>query len=126
MVWARYRPHIPSARGGPTGGAHVRETDMEHRKRVPVQPLSIFLLKEEARTPTQILTSPGDLKRASVGVGRRKIGDLYVRQTPAVPPRWLKFFGDSLSGAMPKLFNASNGAALVVEAGGRTFALCFG
>jgi len=91
-----------------------------------VQPLSIFLLKEEARTPTQILTSPGDLKRASVGVGRRKIGDLYVRQTPAVPPRWLKFFGDSLSGAMPKLFNASNGAALVVEAGGRTFALCFG
>ncbi len=98
---------------------------MAHDK-PPVQTLSIFLLKEEARTPTQCLANPSSLKRVAARVGRSKIGDLFYRQNPATPPRWLRFFGESLASDPPKLFNASNAAVLLAPSGRRTFALCFG
>jgi uncharacterized protein (TIGR04141 family) len=91
-----------------------------------VHTLSIFLLKEDVQTVTQSLANPTGLERVPVGSGRGKIGDLYVRQSPRTPPRWLKFFLGALSSKPPPLYNASNAAVLLARAGGRTFALCFG
>ena len=48
-----------------------------------------------------------------------------VRQNPSKPPRWLTFLEDALD-QKPKLYNASNGALLLIRRGKRTFALSLG
>jgi uncharacterized protein (TIGR04141 family) len=80
--------------------------------------LSITLLKESVG-PTEAI-KPGLQKLEIEGVGQ-----LYFKQNPRVPPKWLRFFGDSLD-ELPKLYSQSNGALLLVKRGRRHFALTFG
>ena len=85
--------------------------------------LTIYMLKADVDLSKAIKakgTKPQDLP-----IKGDTNGKLYVKQVASKPPRWAKFF----SSVVPiDVFgkNRSAGALLVVEGGGRSFAISFG
>lgn len=88
--------------------------------------LTIFLLKPGYTTPTLALKSVSSLSKHSIQSNNTTVGELYVRVQPARPPKWASFFASSASPTLPGMLNAGTAAALLVKAGGRTFAVTFG
>jgi hypothetical protein len=55
-----------------------------------------------------------------------RIPSLFVKATPPHPPSWLGYLAPHVQGGLTNLYAASSGAVLIVEAGGRVFAVTFG
>lgn len=87
--------------------------------------LAIFLLKEDLASPDHAVDKQ-NAQRETVSCGTTA-ATLYYRQANAQPPRWAAFFtGDPVHAKLQALRVASNGAVLLVPAGGRCFALAWG
>jgi hypothetical protein len=103
--------------GGSSGSSQLKEHQLP-TKAIKSHSLSILLLKEDVR-PSEVIKS--NLGRIEV----KGVGELYFKQNARTPPKWLTFFGDTLS-EVPRLHNQSSGALLLVKRGRRHFALTFG
>lgn len=84
--------------------------------------LTIYLLKESYGSVDEALSDRQRLTHRRV----RGIGDLYVRPSRAHPPAWADFFAGSVDFSTLRVDQANSAAVLLVEAGGRMFALTFG
>ena len=85
--------------------------------------LSVRLLRM-GRTIQNALRDDHDLTERPSDQGR-----LFIGQSPALPPSWLKFVNGFASGGLPKLVNQSCAAVLflnIPSADNRTVALSFG
>lgn len=96
-------------------------------KKQKVISFTIFLIKEGTQEKdvidAQILEELRDLP---VELDSKRIGTLYVKQTPEHPPGWTKFFSESLDIEAKELRNSSVSAIFLMRAGNRLFALSFG
>lgn len=87
--------------------------------------LTIFLLKESLASPDDAVDKTG-VKEEAVSCGG-VAATLFYRQANAHPPGWSSFFdGDPVHGRLLGLKVASNGALMLVPAGGRHFAMTWG
>lgn len=87
--------------------------------------LAIFLLKDDLFSQEDAIDTT-NTQRATVACGT-STGELYYRQAALHPPGWARFFeGDPVHATIKSLKAASNGAVMVVPAGGRCFALTWG
>jgi len=96
------------------------------RRQLKARSLSIFLLKQEFSSADRALLNLNALAHSGVTVGDRHIGDIYTKPTSDRMPSWLSLFDGALSPRPQDLHNASAAAVLVLDAGGRAFALTFG
>lgn len=96
-------------------------------KKQKVIPLTIFLIKEEVKDgnviDAEILP---EVRSLPVELDNKKIGTLYVKQTPEHPPSWARFFSGSVGTRAKELRNASVSAIFITRAAKRLFALSFG
>jgi uncharacterized protein (TIGR04141 family) len=92
--------------------------------RRPVRTLTIFLLKREV-TEDNALDSEITLQAYPIRIGTKEVGTLYARQTPILPPAWIKLFAGAVDRDV-KLKNTSVAAVFLIRTGGRLFALAFG
>ncbi|MEO8064518.1 MAG: TIGR04141 family sporadically distributed protein [Pseudomonadota bacterium] len=90
------------------------------RSDVPLQSLSIYLLKE-TKDPTKALIRPGSLRRLEIDEGHV----VYIKRKAAQFPSWTEFFSGSVS---PEEFGKtrSTGALLICSVENRHFAVTFG
>lgn len=92
--------------------------DLTHR-------LAIFLLKDSLASPDHAVDKT-NAQREAVSCGTTA-AILYYKQAYPHPPGWAKFFvGDPVHAKLHALTVASNGAVMLVPAGGRHFALAWG
>jgi uncharacterized protein (TIGR04141 family) len=68
----------------------------------------------------------GDIKHESVRVGGRRIGDLYAKATQPHPPRWLSYLSGHVDVRALRLRVSSASAVLLINSGGRLYAITFG
>src|SRR5690606_545237 len=65
-------------------------------------------------------------QRTSIKLNAHTAGDVYTYSVPRHHPSWASFFADKIDPRELKLWTSSASAILLVERGGRTFALTFG
>lgn len=88
----------------------------------PKVDLNIYLLKQGWRA---IDTDTGRLSTHELRLGPKHAAMLYTKAAPATTPRWAKFFEEAVDPARLGR-NSSTAALLLIQAGGRQFALAFG
>ena len=94
--------------------------------RKPVRTLTIFLLKKGIVETEALDEEHADsLTEYPVGIGSKLVGSLFARQSPLLPPSWMKLFTGAIDGAS-RLRTTAVTAVFLVRAGGRLFALVFG
>lgn len=87
--------------------------------------LSVYLLKPKTKLEEAVEEKTGLKKFELEIVGARK-ALLWIRQSSQNPPSWLDLFSDQTAVSLPKLFNASNAAVLLIQGQRESFALTFG
>jgi len=92
----------------------------------PVRSLTIYLLKEEVKTPAQALRSDVSLDSFQIDMGHGSAASLHVQHKSGYQPRWVSFCFGYCSPPLPPLYNASTSAVLLVNHSGRSFAVTFG
>ncbi len=86
--------------------------------------LAIYLIKEHLTLPAQIVVSEVCEAPIDIKLSGHSPGQLFVRRTAAVPPRWATLFMESIN---PSHFAVPGVAAvLLIKVGQRHFALAFG
>ncbi|MGD0273118.1 MAG: DUF6119 family protein [Gaiellaceae bacterium] len=86
--------------------------------------LTIALLK--ADMPRDAVLRDPDSVVSYVVPSLSQTPSLFVASKPPHPPRWQQYLAPHVDGDMAGLFAASSGAALLIEAGKRLFAVTFG
>jgi len=89
-------------------------------KDVPLQSLTIYLLREEVREPAQALRAMDRLTHLDAGDGT-----LYIQTRRPMPPRWGRFFTGYIDLAQLGRVSTTS-AVFLVAVRGRLFALTFG
>ncbi|MBX3109976.1 MAG: TIGR04141 family sporadically distributed protein [Fimbriimonadaceae bacterium] len=89
------------------------------------QKLTVFLLREEVKTPGDALRSAMTVIPVDASLGAN--GGLVVKEQPApTEPAWKGFIAGVTTAPLPALKNQSSAAVLFVEASDRLFAITFG
>lgn len=88
--------------------------------------LRTFALRPGFTEPRQILKDLGRCTPHDVSIGGRRIGTLYIKNSVAMRPQWLRFFDEVPEIRRLDLKNRSHSAILLVKTAGRKFALSFG
>ena len=88
--------------------------------------LRTFAIRTGFTEPEHILKDLGRCTAHEVSVGGSRIGTLYIKDSVAVRPQWLKFFDEVPEIEALDLRNRSHSGVLLVETAGRKFALSFG
>ena len=88
--------------------------------------LRTFAIRNGFTEPRHILKDVSQCTVHDVSIGRSRIGTLYIKNSVATRPKWLRFFEDVPEIKDLQLWNRSHSAILLVETGGRRFALSFG
>jgi uncharacterized protein (TIGR04141 family) len=93
----------------------IREID------VPLQPLTVYLIRDVVKDAHKALKSTSGLRRLDIG----NVGKLYVKRPKPHSPSWSKFFSPRID---PAEFGkvSSSGAVLLVTVAGRFLAVVFG
>ncbi len=86
--------------------------------------LSLSLLKP-GLTPALAIKSIATLQHYPVKDGTKKLGELYIAPVASNEPRWSRYVKPHVAG-FPSLKNKNVSAVMLVDAGGRTFAVTFG
>jgi uncharacterized protein (TIGR04141 family) len=92
---------------------------------IPQRDLTIYLLKEQLKSPEDAVREPAQLKSFTITASGTTVGELYVRSPKSRVPRWAEFFEGHLDIAELGRV-ASTSAVSVVRTRGRLFALTFG
>jgi uncharacterized protein (TIGR04141 family) len=86
--------------------------------------LSVFLVKPSCTAIDQIVNSASCERPIDVPVEGLDAGQLFIKRTPSVPPRWARLFKDRVD--LNTLRVPGISAAFVVRTDGRWFVLAFG
>ncbi len=96
------------------------------RKSLPVQPLTVFLMKTGIADYEDTLEDAGPLTKHAIKSSMGFPGALYLAPQRRAVPKWLEFLQDGAKGSIEERFNASTSAVLFVRAARRIFAFVFG
>lgn len=89
------------------------------------QKLTVFLLRDEVKVPSDALRSAMDIIPVDQSYGTN--GGLVVRaQSTPTEPSWKTFLAGTTSSVLPAMHNQSSAAVLFVETSNRMFAITFG
>ncbi len=93
---------------------------------IPQRDLTIYLLKEQIRVPSDALREPDRLKQFTITTGGTStVGQLFAKPPRSRAPRWAEFFKDHLD--ISELGRvASTSAVMIIKTRDRLFALTFG
>lgn len=98
---------------------------MESSRETPQRDLTIYLLKQQVRSPNEAVRNANNLKTFTITSGGNTVGQLFVRAARSHPPKWADLFKDHVD--ISELGRAASTAAvLVIKTGNRFFALTFG
>lgn len=96
-----------------------------HQENKKIQNLSIYLMKDELRSPDAIIKKDSSIKEHPIEYDGSRVGQLFVQKRYPRPPRWAYFFEDCID--ITEIGNiAATSAVLVLEVDNRMFAITFG
>lgn len=96
----------------------------QHATRKRIHHLSIYLAKRSFTTADEIVEIDDCEPAVEVKISGYSSGELFIRKTPATPPKWASLFKDNVD--LDSLAVGGVAAAFCIEVGGRHFVLAFG
>jgi len=98
---------------------------MPREKKIPLRNLSIYLIKEDRKSPETILRSDAFSYHTAIKYGDWKIGDLFVKPPEPRLPKWAEIFQGHID--LSRIGDvATSSAVLLVQLESRFFAITFG
>ena len=88
--------------------------------------LIIYLLSENLKKPLDAVSNPISLRRHPLKSSAGIKGELFITQSTSRPPRWYKFVDQFVSPPLDSSLNRSVSGVLILNVGGRGFAVPFG
>jgi len=95
-------------------------------KRLKARALTVFLLKERPKEPSDVFKHANALMQIPVLTEGKSVGTLFVQPSDDRQPGWLSLFQGAIAIDPALARNASTAAVWLVETQGRTLALTFG
>lgn len=99
----------------------MTDEDFEDKK---VQHLNVFLVKPQYSTSDEVIDKSECRPGVSIPIAGYGTAELFIKRTPAAPPRWAALFKDFLD--IRKLAVQGTSGALFIEVKGRCFVLALG
>ncbi len=88
--------------------------------------LTIYLLSENLKKPLDALAKPGNLKKHPLKSSAGVKGDLFITKSQGKAPKWYEFVDDYVKTPLDETLNKSASGVLLLQVGGRGFAVTFG